>query len=82
MFGVITLATSKGGAGKSTLARSLAAHWLQLGRKPALVDADPQRTLASRHNPERAAGRGAADRRAGGARGAGHRRSARQACRR
>ena len=51
MFGVITLATSKGGAGKSTLARSLAAHWLQLGRKPALVDADPQRTLASRHNP-------------------------------
>jgi chromosome partitioning protein len=52
MFGVITLATSKGGAGKSTLARSLAAHWLQLGRKPALVDADPQRTLASRHNPD------------------------------
>src|SRR5688500_13231754 len=52
MFGVVTLATSKGGAGKSTLARSLAAHWLQLGRKPALVDADPQRTLASRHNPD------------------------------
>src|SRR5688500_2547192 len=52
MFGVITLATSKGGAGKSTLARSLAAHWMQSGHKPALVDADPQRTLASRHNPE------------------------------
>jgi chromosome partitioning protein len=52
MFGVITLATSKGGAGKSTLARSLAAHWLQLGRKPALIDADPQRTLANRHNPD------------------------------
>lgn len=50
MFPVITLCTSKGGVGKSTLARSLAAHWLQLGRKPALVDADPQRTLASRHN--------------------------------
>ena len=56
MFGVITLATSKGGAGKSTLARSLAAHWMQSGHKPALVDADPQRTLASRHNPERAVG--------------------------
>lgn len=51
MFGVITLATSKGGAGKSTLARSLAAHWLTVGHKPALIDADPQRTLASRHDP-------------------------------
>ena len=40
MFGVITLATSKGGAGKSTLARSLAAHWLTVGHKPALIDAD------------------------------------------
>ena len=51
MFGVITLATSKGGAGKSTLARSLAAHWLAVGHKPALIDADPQRTLANRHDP-------------------------------
>jgi chromosome partitioning protein len=51
MFGVITLATSKGGAGKSTLARSLAAHWLMVGHKPALIDADPQRTLANRHDP-------------------------------
>jgi chromosome partitioning protein len=51
MFNVITLATSKGGAGKSTLARSLAAHWLMLGQKPALIDADPQRTLANRHDP-------------------------------
>ena len=51
MFGVITLATSKGGAGKSTLARSLAAHWLALGHRPALVDADPQRSLANRHDP-------------------------------
>ena len=50
MFGVITLATSKGGAGKSTLARSLAAHWLMVGHKPALIDADPQRTLANRHD--------------------------------
>ena len=51
MFSVITLATSKGGAGKSTLARSLAAHWLALGHKPALVDADPQRSLANRYDP-------------------------------
>jgi len=52
MFAVITLATSKGGAGKSTLARALAAHWLALGHKPALVDADPQRSLANRYNPD------------------------------
>ena len=51
MFGVITLATSKGGAGKSTLARSLAAHWFALGHRPALVDADPQRSLANRYDP-------------------------------
>jgi chromosome partitioning protein len=52
MFGVITLATSKGGAGKSTLARSLAAHWSALGHRPALVDADPQRSLANRYDPK------------------------------
>ena len=51
MFGVITAATSKGGAGKSTLARSLAAHWFALGHHPALVDADPQRSLANHHDP-------------------------------
>ena len=50
MLGVLTLATSKGGAGKSTLARSLAAHWLLVGHKPALVDADPQRSIANRHD--------------------------------
>jgi len=52
MFAVITLATSKGGAGKSTLARSLAAYWFNLGHRPALVDADPQRSLANRYNPD------------------------------
>jgi hypothetical protein len=36
-FDIIALATSKGGVGKSTLGRSLAAHWLGLGRKPALA---------------------------------------------
>jgi chromosome partitioning protein len=52
MFGVITLATSKGGVGKSSLGRSLAAHWFTVGYKPALVDADPQRSLANRYDPE------------------------------
>ena len=52
MFGVITLITPKGGTGKSTLARSLAAHWSLTGHRPALVDADPQRTLAAHYNPE------------------------------
>lgn len=51
MFSVITLATSKGGVGKSSLGRSLAAHWFAVGHKPALVDADPQRSLANRYNP-------------------------------
>lgn len=50
-YGVITLATSKGGAGKSTLARALAAHWRGIGLHPALIDADPQRGLAARHDP-------------------------------
>ena len=52
MFGVVTLITPKGGTGKSTLARSLAAHWSLTGYKPALVDADPQQTLAMRYNAE------------------------------
>ena len=50
-YGVITLATSKGGAGKSTLARALAAHWHGIGLSPALIDADPQRGLAARYDP-------------------------------
>jgi len=52
MYGVITLATSKGGVGKSSLGRSLAAHWFTVGHKPVLIDADPQRTLANRYDPE------------------------------
>ena len=57
MFGVITLATSKGGVGKSSLGRSLAAHWFSVGHKPALIDADPQRTLANRYDPNGRMGR-------------------------
>lgn len=53
---VIVLATGKGGAGKSTLARCLAGHWLGLGHTPAIVDADPQATIASLHNPDSAMG--------------------------
>lgn len=48
---VITFATSKGGAGKSTLARSLAGYWLNLGLKPAIIDADPQGTIINRYDP-------------------------------
>jgi chromosome partitioning protein len=49
---ILTLATSKGGAGKSTLARNLAAHWLNVGFKVAIIDADPQSSIINRHNPE------------------------------
>lgn len=52
MYNVITLATSKGGAGKSTLARSLAAHWLVSGFNPAIIDADPQGSIIARYNPD------------------------------
>ena len=48
---VITLATSKGGAGKSTLARNLAAHWINIGMKVAVIDADPQGSIINRHDP-------------------------------
>ncbi len=49
---VIVLATSKGGAGKSTLVRNLAAHWFNLGRDVAVIDADPQASIYNRHDPE------------------------------
>jgi chromosome partitioning protein len=47
---VFVLATGKGGVGKSSLARSLAGHWLHVGQKPAIVDADPQASIASFHD--------------------------------
>jgi len=40
---IITVATMKGGSGKSTVASCLAVHWHLRGRHPTLVDADPQR---------------------------------------
>ena len=47
---VIVLATSKGGAGKSTLVRNLAAHWFNIGRDVAIIDADPQASIYNRHD--------------------------------
>ena len=48
---VITLATSKGGAGKSTLVRNIAAHWFHIGMNVAVIDADPQGSVITRHDP-------------------------------
>ncbi|MBB3356020.1 chromosome partitioning protein [Rhizobium sp. BK049] len=54
---VIVLATGKGGAGKSALSRSLAAHWLATKQSPAIVDADPQMSIARLHDPDGAMGK-------------------------
>jgi chromosome partitioning protein len=53
---IITVATMKGGSGKSTLASCLAVHWQLDGRRPAIIDADPQRSLARLATRERALG--------------------------
>jgi chromosome partitioning protein len=42
---IVTVATMKGGSGKSTLASCLAVHWHLTGRRPTLIDADPQRSI-------------------------------------
>ena len=49
---IITLATSKGGVGKSSLARNLAAHWINIGQKVAIIDSDPQGSIIGRHDPK------------------------------
>jgi chromosome partitioning protein len=46
---VITIAQQKGGAGKTTLAAHLAIAWAGLGGSVALVDIDPQGSLAAWH---------------------------------
>lgn len=48
---IITLATSKGGVGKSSLARNLAAYWINIGQKVAIIDSDPQGSIIGRHDP-------------------------------
>jgi chromosome partitioning protein len=46
----------KGGSGKSTVASCLAVHWHLQGRRPAIIDADPQRSIARLARRERALG--------------------------
>jgi chromosome partitioning protein len=53
---IITVATMKGGSGKSTIASCLAVHWHLDGRRPTLIDADPQRSIARLARRERALG--------------------------
>ena len=53
---IITVATMKGGSGKSTLASCLAVHWHLRGRRPTLIDADPQRSIVRLAARERALG--------------------------
>lgn len=53
---ILAVATLKGGSGKSTIASCLAVHWQQTGYQPALIDADPQRSLVRLKARERALG--------------------------
>ena len=53
---ILTVATMKGGSGKSTLASCLAVHWQLDGRRPVVIDADPQRSIARLAARERGLG--------------------------
>jgi chromosome partitioning protein len=53
---IITVATMKGGSGKSTIASCLAVHWHLCGRRTTIIDADPQRSIARLAARERALG--------------------------
>lgn len=53
---IITVATMKGGSGKSTVASCLAVYWHLRGRHPTLIDADPQRSIMRLVARERALG--------------------------
>jgi chromosome partitioning protein len=46
----------KGGSGKSTVASCLAVHWQLDGRRPTIIDADPQRSIARLAARERTLG--------------------------
>ena len=56
MASIITVATMKGGSGKSTVASCLAVYWHLRGRHPTLIDADPQRSIVRLAARERALG--------------------------
>ena len=53
---IITVATMKGGSGKSTVASCLAVYWQLSGRRPTIIDADPQRSIARLAAREKALG--------------------------
>jgi chromosome partitioning protein len=53
---IVTVATMKGGSGKSTIASCLAVHWHLSGRRTTIIDADPQRSIARLASRERALG--------------------------
>lgn len=53
---IVTVATMKGGSGKSTVASCLAVYWHLCGRRPTLIDADPQRSIMRLALRERALG--------------------------
>lgn len=53
---VVAVATLKGGSGKSTVAACLAVQWQLQGLAPALIDADPQRSLLRLAERERRLG--------------------------
>jgi chromosome partitioning protein len=53
---IIAVATMKGGSGKSTVASCLAVYWHLAGRRPTLIDADPQQSIVRIAARERALG--------------------------
>ena len=55
---VITIAQSKGGAGKTTLALALTSEFESLGGSVFVLDADRQNSLLNWHRDRLAAGRG------------------------
>ncbi|MBO0344275.1 ParA family protein [Roseibium sp. CAU 1637] len=53
---IVTIASLKGGSGKTTLACCLAVQWKLQGSNPLLIDADPQRSVIRLAEREQALG--------------------------